>query len=319
MLILPFLRTRQVKELWKLVVGVIFILLPLHHFIRRGALDGPGLMDDLGSVGVILSYGLGVLVLVRFLMWWFAQGERQDWNRREILLLIPLGRLASYSMSSGGLHFGLYGPIGLLIALLPIVSPIRVRQEWLKGFLLAVAAILAIHCASFKYRQPFQWHSYRNGPMFVDREWYRHPDYGPMVIDRELLQFIQPICAAVNDGEGEKELLSLPFPYPNYFCSIAPWHGYVQTFFDTTSKQTIDELMVELDKAPPKWIVYQRQLGNLAMHERIYNQGKPLEQRYLDEMIERKIASGAWQPVYTTTYGSFPTFSNEWILLRTRP
>jgi hypothetical protein len=315
-LILPFLQSRRLRDLWKLVAGVILLVLPFHHF--RGALADSHAIVDLSAVGVLAAYGLGVVVLVRWLRWIFSKQGAQEWDRREILLLIPLGQLASSSMSSGGRHIGLYGPLAMMILVLPIASPVRLKREWAKAFALALAVILTVHCAAYKYRVPYLWHSYQAGPMFVGREWYQHPDYGPMVVDRQLLQFIEPICSAVSAG-GEKELLSLPFSYPNYFCSIEPWHGYVQTFFDTSSKQTIEGLMAELQAAPPKWIVYQRQLNNLGLHEEIFNQGKPLPHRYLDQMIEAKIASGAWTPVYTSTYGSSGFYANDWVLLRTRP
>jgi hypothetical protein len=290
----------------------------MHHFYRRGALHDQNLLIDLSAVGVFLIYGLGLAVFVRSLYWRFASIKMRDWNRSEILLLIPLGQLVSGSMSSGGGHVGLYGPIAIMILLLPISSPVRLKWEWARNFALAMAAILAVHCAANKYMYPYSWHSYRVGPLFVGREWYRHPEYGPMVIDPQLLQFIKPVCAAVSNGEGERELLSLPYSYPNYFCSIEPWHGYVQTFFDTSTSATIFSLMDELEKAPPKWIVYQRQLDNLALHERTYNQGKPLPHRYLDQMIEQKISSGAWRAVYTSTYGSYPEFTNKWIVIQTR-
>jgi hypothetical protein len=77
--------------------------------------------------------------------------------------------------------------------------------------------------------------------------------------------------------------------------------------------------MDELDKAPPEWIVYQRQLHNLRLHELEYNQGKPLPHRYLDQLIERKIATAQWHPVYVNSYGTNAVFDDDWILLKTRP
>jgi hypothetical protein len=96
------------------------------------------------------------------------------------------------------------------------------------------------------------------------------------------------------------------------------WRGYVQTFFDTSSRETIDALMAELEASPPKWILYQRQLNNLTLHEQIYNQWKPLPHRYLDQLIERKLAGGEWKTVSTSTFGSYGFYSDEWILIRTR-
>jgi hypothetical protein len=316
-LIRPYRPSRRAAGLWKPGLGMVLILLPLHHFL--GFLLDANVMVVLSAVGVLVAYGLGVAVFVRFLRWRFAVGPMQAWNRREILLLIPLGQLASGSMSSGAEHIGLYGPIGMLILLLPIASPIRLKSGTARAFALAIVAILAVHCATYKYRYPYIWHSYAANQMFAGRQWTMHPDYGPMIIEREELKFIEPICEAVKADGTAQGLLSLPEPYPNYFCSIEPWHGYVQTFFDTSSKETIEGLMEELQSAPPKWIVYQRQLNNLKLHEQIFNQGRPLPQRYLDQLIEEKIASGEWKPVYATPYGSRGYFTNEWILLRTRP
>jgi hypothetical protein len=316
-LIRPFWRTRRLGDFLKLLAGTIFILLPFHHF--HGALLDTRLIVDLSAPGVLLVYGMGLAVIVRLLYVRFAAAKIPVWNHREILLLIPLGQLASASMSSGGRHIGLYGPIAMMILLLPIASPLRLKSEPTRAFAFAIVAILTVHCVAYKYRYPYLWHSYKAGPLFAGRQWTRHPDYGPMIIEREELKFIEPICEAVKADGSEQGLLSLPFPYPNYFCSIEPWHGYVQTFFDTSSKETIHGLMDELQKAPPKWIVYQRQLNNLMLHEQIFNQGRPLPQRYLDQMIEDKIGTGEWQPVYMSTYGSHDFYSDQWILLRTRP
>jgi hypothetical protein len=154
--------------------------------------------------------------------------------------------------------------------------------------------------------------------MFVKRQWYRHPVYGPMIIETAQLDVFTQVCGQVGTGP-QTELLSLPLTYANYFCSIAPWHGYVQTFFDTSSRETILRLMQDLDQAPPKWVLYQRQLENLKLHEDTYNRGRPLPHRYLDQMIEEKLNSGRWEKAYTSQYEARPGWSNEWILIRTRP
>jgi hypothetical protein len=77
--------------------------------------------------------------------------------------------------------------------------------------------------------------------------------------------------------------------------------------------------MRELEKAPPKWVLYQRQLDILTMHEDTYNHGKPLPHRYLDQMIEQKLNSGEWEKTYASNYEDSPGWRNEWILIRTRP
>jgi hypothetical protein len=221
-------------------------------------------------------------------------------------------------MSSGGHPEGLYQPLAVLMLLLPVASPIRVRKESTRAFLLAIVGLLACSCAVYKVRIPYKWHSYRSAPMFVGRQWYRHPVYGPMIIETTQLKVFTQICSQVGT-DSQVELLSLPLTYANYFCSIAPWHGYVQTFFDTSSKETIFGLMRELEKAPPKWVLYQRQLDILTMHEDTYNHGKPLPHRYLDQMIVQKLDDGRWEKAYSNNYEGSPGWHNEWILIRTRP
>jgi hypothetical protein len=241
-----------------------------------------------------------------------------EWNRREILFLIPLGQLVAGSMSSGGQHIGLYQPLAVMILLLPFASPISVRYESTRSFMLILVTLLACTCVVYKIKVPLFWHSYREKPMFLERRWYHHPVYGPMVIDSDMLNIFEQICSQTGTG-SQVELLSLPFPYANYFCNVPPWHGYVQTFFDLSSKETIFGLMQRLQQAPPKWVLYQRQLDNLELHENTYNHGKQLPHRDLDRMIEQKLDSGKWAEVYSSNYEERSGWRNEWILIRTGP
>ncbi len=168
-LVLPYLRSRLRADLWKLAAGVALILVPLHHFYRRGGFEDQHLIIDLSAVGVFVLYGLGIAVFVRAVLSRSTAGWIQEWNGREILLVIPLGQMASGSMSSAGEHIGLYGPIAMMVLLLPIAFSGWFNREWRRGFVLAIAFILAAHCAAFKYRTPYLWHTYRSRAMFVDR------------------------------------------------------------------------------------------------------------------------------------------------------
>ena len=316
LVILPALGRRGKARIWPSVFGTIAILAPLHRYWYRGNFEDQKLMIDLSAVGVFLIFGLGIAAFpIAAFKVWRARALRSR-SAREILMLIPLGQLASGAMSSGGSHIGIYGPLATTILLLPLIYPRAFALTSLRGFTVAMATVLALHCAVFKSNVPYLWHTYRSPRMFVDRQWYKHPDYGAMIIDENLLHMIQPLCSIVH-SEPDKELLSLPYPYPNYFCSIEPWHGYVQTFFDTSNSATIFHLMDELNASPPKWIVYQRQLQVLSLHEQVYNHGQPLPHRYLDQLIENKLATGQWHARYRSTFGTRPGLSDEWILIRT--
>jgi hypothetical protein len=307
-------RSTGVRGLRRKLIWILLTLLPL-HYLYRGLADSH-LMIALSAIGIPMAYFVGALVFVRLIHRQFVPSA--DVNHREALFLIPLGQLVSGSMSSGGHHIGLYQPLAVMMLLFPIVSPIPVRKESTRSFLLALVAIVACSCAIYKIRIPYSWHSYRLGPMFVGRQWYRHSVYGPMIIETNQLDLFSRVCSEVK-SEPPNELLSLPFPYANYFCSVAPWHGYVQTFFDTSSEETIAGLIVELQRTPPKWVLYQRQLDSLSWHEDLYNQGKPLPHRALDQLIEQKTVGGEWRTAFTSMYGDRPGWSNEWILISTRP
>src|SRR6185436_8046208 len=116
---------------------------------------------------------------------------------------------------------------------------------WRRSTFLAVTVMMAISGMFYKSAQPYSWLSYKSRRLFLDRQVYSHPGYGSMIIDRQLLEFIAPLCERIKEGPAHPDLLSLPLTYANYFCEIPPWHGYVQTFFDTSTKSTISGLMDE--------------------------------------------------------------------------
>ena len=315
-LLRPLARRRGRREFALAAAGALLVLLPLHR-MYRAFLDITVVMS-LSSVAVLVAYGLGLLVLLRLLGWMLRPGGGDGWGRREILLLVPLGQLASGSMSSGGAAPGTLragGAAGCAVADLradPNQGGVGTRHAG------CGCGAAAVQC----------------GPLQVERSLLVAYLPGEATVQRAHMVSASGVRAdgdrprpAADDGAGvragwrrrpRQELLSLPFSYANYFCNIPPWHDDVQTFFDTTSKETIQGLMKELQASPPQWIFYQRQMATLRLHELIYNHGEPLEQRHLDELIERKLADRSWQAVYMSDYGNSAMWDNEWILIRTR-
>ena len=267
----------------------------------------------LSAVLIVACCACALYVFVKLAVSRFKPYKWATVEPYEVLLLVPLAMLGIGSLSTGGVFFGLYEPIGFFILLFPLISPIKltgfVRSLFL-GLLIAMAACGILR----KIEDPASWINFATPPLFMDRSIINHPTYGPMVIDNRQLGFIDRICTIVHDGDSRSQFLSLPFSYANYYCAIPPWHNYVQTWFDTTSKGVIQGLQRALETSPPTWILYQRQPASLAIHESIFNGGHPLQQRYLDDMIMARIASGAWRVVRRDTYSA----DNDWILIRTR-
>lgn len=317
--ILPVLQGKRRRPSDLLAALAVFLLI-VYGFSRfYFAFYTVLFIGAVSALGVFLIYGLGIYGFLRFVSQpLLANRESNPWDRRQVLFVIPMGQLVSIATSSGGNHGVLFSSLGIALLLLIVCSPIQVRRPLLRHSLAAFATLLFAYTVIYKTVEPYLWHSYKAPPLYQARQWYRHPVYGPMLIDRDLLSMMTTICSNV-DQSHSKQLLSLPYPFPNYFCDVAPWHGYVQTFYDTSTKATIEQLMGELRSGSPEWIVYQQQPENLKVHEIIYNQNYPLPHRALDQFIMQKITDGSWSVVYRGRYGSSEEWSNEWFLIHTKP
>jgi hypothetical protein len=314
-LIAPLAGTNARRQKLLALLGLLFVVVFARHTLSL--LVDVRVLLNVSGVVVVLSSVFILWTAARLLVGALRDERFGAWDRRQVLLLIPLGQLVSGSMSSGGSHLSLYLPLVVLLLVFAVAPPFMLRPVWLRDSVTAVFALLLISTAVIRIVDPYSWITYGEHPLFSGRTIYHHPLYGRMIIDRDLLAMIQPVCERVDMEPGKKEMLSLPYSYANYFCGMPPWKSYVQTFFDTTSAATIDQLMQQLHSSPPDWIFYQRQLNSLALNERMYNHGKPLEQRKLDAMIQQRIATGAWRVVYTSDYGDGRRWDNHWFLIRT--
>jgi hypothetical protein len=308
-LISPFSKATLPASTIKAVVGVA--LLAVSTGLLLPVIKGGGIVDVLSALWVLVAYVLALLVLWRFTLAQFTVGGDSNVAPMQLILLQPIALILTGAMSTGGLHFGLYAPIAFFILLLPVIFPQAFEVRWFRSGYLALAVLMTISGAYFRYMDPASWNNYRTFPMFSNRQIVRHPVYGPMVIDKELNRFAEGICSIVNDG-GKTELLSTPYSFANYYCDIPPWQGFVQTFFDTAGKDSIDDMLAKLRQSPPKWILYERQLDNLEGHENLYNHGRRLPYRDLDDFFVEKVYSGQWQVVAQQENGL-----DAWILLRT--
>lgn len=294
--------------------GIAAVGFAISSPLGREQLLSGALLGELSIVSVAVIYLLSLIIIVRCLMW--GSGHwKSDLDAREILVLVLLFWLASGSTSSGGSPQNFFEMMAVLFLLLPVIQPFGKQANWANTSVLPILVLLGVSGAISKMQIPYEWQSTHFSPMFESREWYQHPVFGPMYIERDQLQFVVPICEEIRQGNPKPELLSLPFPYPNYFCDIPPWHGYVQTFFDTSTRAAILGLIQELRTDPPQWIVYQRQLRILVLHELVYHHGQSLAQRDLDDLIMQKIATGQWQLVEKRHY--LP--GDGWLIIRTRP
>lgn len=238
------------------------------------------------------------------------------WDAREILVLLPLAELASASASTAAQTYNgfLFSQVAMFLLLMPVLFSARRHAAWVSASFVTLMILLGLSGTITKVKNPYAWLNYKSSPMFQNRQWYQHPVYGTMYIDRDLLHFIVPVCAEITQGDSHPELLSLPHSYPNYFCDTPPWHGYVQTFYDTAARTTIQHLMDELNTAPPQWIVYQRQIKVMAGQQSVYSPNQPLAQQQLDMLIVQKVASGEWQLIDKKDYLE----GDGWWIIRTR-
>ena len=304
------------RYIFRIQVGIAVLLLLIAGAERRLLLQGV-VISTVVLAMIPIPYLLTGLVLARCAVpvW---RGPRFD--RREILVALVLAEWASYSAGAAAEPLtNYYAPLALLLLLVPILQPFHRFPMWGSASFVTLMALLTASTLSAKFFTPYSWQNYVMAPMFHDRVVYKHPIFGPMYVDRELLQFSTQVCTDIGaTSEGIRpELLSLPYPFPNYFCDTPPWHNYVQTFFDTSRRSTIEQLIHELNAAPPEWIVYQRQMNIMRGAEKLYNHGQPLAQRDLDTLIKQKLAKGDWTLVDKSEYlGDLG--GNGWFIIRTR-
>jgi hypothetical protein len=314
------LRSGQVVLAQLGVAAVAFVL--SSYVVRMQLLQGM-LLEEAILCAIVVTYLLAPLVAVRFLGS-KATGDRREWDVREVLVLFPLSLWVSNAAGAAGEPLTqYYAPVSMLLLLIVVVLPLRKQASWANASFVSLVALVGLSAVTSKVLNPYSWNDVKTYPMFVNRAWFEHPIYGLMYIDRDDLQFSQVICSAVQHGDTNRELLSLPWPGANYSCGVPPWHGYVQTYFDTSKRETVEQLMDELKTDPPQWIVYQRELHIMAGAERLYNHGQPLAQRDLDGMIMQNVLTGKWRVAGKENYPPILDRSeylpgDGWYLIRTR-
>ena len=290
------------------VAGYALIVSIFHHF------------DTIYSYAVVAFLATLLYCVARF-SWWFGEwrngGVTLSGSGRQVLFLIPIGLYFSGSMSTGGYMGGVFFPLALVLAIWCLTFD-KLQVDKFFGALAVVACIqIAVFGAWYKQVNPYSWNSYNSASLFKPRALTTTEKLGKMPIEPDLLKFIEPICAIV--APANEALLSVPFPYANYFCGVPLWKGHVQLFFDTTPKSSVDNLIADLNRAPPRYILYQREMDLMRRHEIIYHSGNPLPQRALDVFILRRIESGHWKIVYATARGVDSAVGTDilWLLIDT--
>ena len=299
---------------WRRIGRVLFALVACAYWARKGAYGRAS--PELGEVGALLLLAAGAWVLVRMVRA-ALRPVSAGWNRNLLLILIPAWGLVGAALTSGSSLPDYEPSVAMFLLILPLAFPTLCTVATRRRALLIACGMMVIAFVPDKVLVPYQWHHYHADPLFYDRVVYRHPAFGPMFIEKAQLDFMLPMCAPIEASRASGQattLLALPYPYPNYFCDVAPWHGYVQTWYDTSGRSVIDKLDGELEAAPPAWIMYQRDLDTMSKHEGVFNGYKPLPHRELDREIMSKIAADQWTLARRACFEG-----SDWLLIRTSP
>ncbi len=292
----------QGKRRWLWAAAIFFTALPFGLWQAWGGYANAG-------IAVYLMFALvGLSAWVAFRM-----VRRRDEHGLEVLAALPLLLLLVGIVTGGREMLETYPPVAFGLLLLPFFGAPLLAQPWRRTALAALGCVLMVCGTVSKIEHPYYWTHFNDRTMFTERTWYRHSVYGPMYVETDQLALFEHVCAAVEVEGRPAELLAITNPYANWFCVVPPWHGYVQTWYDTSSRETIEGLVAALAMAPPEWIVYQREPDTLAQNELAFGGGKPLAHRDLDRLIVDRISSGAWTVVYRKTLNGA-----DWMVLRTR-
>jgi hypothetical protein len=256
-----------------------------------------------------------MLVLVASGVWVLARSVWRGWLAQSApLLLLPCAGLGSLAMSSGGQFHGNYGPLGLALALSPVVvdlTKVAVGVKRVDGTAVALAA-----CSSMVGRSlaPVSWQYYISEPAFFHRELYYSDQRGWWIGDQTLDKFFGQVCDLVAMS-GKRQIFSTPFSFVNYYCGLPLWNNIVQSWYDTTSEETVTKIDKELEMKPPSWILYERQLRYVIQDQRVFNNNRKLAYWKIDNLIKRKVESGEWTVVTRKRWFR----GDDWFLIWTAP
>lgn len=256
-----------------------------------------------------------LVLLCLFGKWLFSGFDASQIIRGNVLLLLlPFLLFLSGSVSSAGSFGDSYYQLALMLLLLVAVDfkviSRNLRSDVLVIFIFVFYSIIALNSFWYRVTNPYSWHAYHAPQFGPAYEYSLDEKGGARFIPKELTALVEPVCEMIG---SDRTLLSVPFSYANYHCGLKPWGGYVQTFFDTSSREVIDELIEAINSSPPDYIFYQRQVANLSAHEAIFNSGKELPHRNLDRLIMKNITLKKWKVVYSS--GLYPP--SEWLLIKT--
>lgn len=232
-----------------------------------------------------------------------------------VIMSYPVTLFLFGSLSSGGRYQDLTFPAAFFLFVIAILANnFKVITDKFNVYIVFSCVLLMVLIAEGVYKRsnvPYSWHTYIV-PRFFSSDFSieRDTSGSPLILSKQVKALIEPVCKIVTK---EDTLLSLPFSFANYYCMVPVWHGYVQSFFDTSGPDLIYNIVNDLKDNPPSFIFYQRQLENLAMHELLFNKGDPLAHRQLDDFIMAKLDSKEWSIVYRSSL--FPP--SDWILIKT--
>jgi hypothetical protein len=197
-LALVYRRGQDGRWRWGWLAGGAVLLAASALLLRHAFLD-VALTQPIVRLLVLAMFVLCGVALVRQLRPPREAGEWQA-RRRELLLVVPMGQLLSIAMSAGHWYPNPFPPVAEFLLVLPIAFGEQLRRLPLKTIFLGMMIPFLITTSREKMRLPFGWFNYTAGPLKSPRLWYRHPVYGPMLIETGHLDFIQPVCQAIGSG-----------------------------------------------------------------------------------------------------------------------
>jgi len=295
-----YLFSRFHQRFW-LVISLLFFFLFIRNF---------------SPVYYLISFAiLTLLIYSIYIAVAFLKNNDYFTASNATIYLLPIllqGLLLAGSLSSAGSTTDFTFLLAIsLVVLISILS----LHHWLmlKNMLIMVTICLGFDAFIHKFNTPYAWHDFSSPRINRDRQLIQTDSLGPVLVDQQLYELIQPVCEVVVTQNKPVTLLSIPFSFANYFCGIPPWHHYVQSFFDFSNPKLLGKMVDELNIAPPDFIFYQRQLKSLEQHEQLFNANQHLPHRSLDRMIMHKIEIGTWTVIYSKSMGD-----SNWLLISTK-
>lgn len=216
-------------------------------------------------------------------------------KRQEAIMMILCGGIAlgyAASMAAGSttipsLAMRVCMPIGMTL-FMSIESNAGKSMMFFKRMLVAMCVVMITVCIAHKSISPYPWWGMIDKPKNEKIYSTNLRMFSGLQFSEEDKELYEQVTLLIEENT-EKDDIIFGFPYIKIFHLLTErYNDYFVpiVWYDVVSDKYVKDMLEEIEDNPPKMILWKDIPNALEVHEDIYRNGKPLEQRKLIALLE---------------------------------